>query len=37
MEGMEVFEKHELNPWWWALVVVLPLLSTLLMHWCAYK
>ena len=37
MDELEVFEKHELNPWWWALVLVFPVLSTLLTHWLAYK
>jgi hypothetical protein len=37
MDGMEAFEKHELNPLWWILVVVAPLVATGLMNWAAYK
>ena len=37
MDGMEAFEKHELNPLWWVLVIFLPLLTTAAMHWVAWK
>lgn len=36
-DGLEVFTKHELSPWWWALVFLLPLLVTAAMHWAAWK
>ena len=37
MDGMEAFEKHELNPLWWAIVIFLPLATTAAMHWVAWK
>jgi len=37
MDGMEAFEKHELNPLWWVLVFLLPLATTAAMHWVAWK
>ena len=37
MDGMEAFEKHELNPLWWVAVLVVPLLTTAAMHWLAWK
>lgn len=37
MNGMEAHEQHELNPLWWAVVVILPLVTTAAMHWAAYK
>ncbi len=37
MDGMEAFHKHDLNPAWWLVVILLPLATTAAMHWVAYK
>jgi hypothetical protein len=34
---MDELSKHDVSPWWWALVFILPLLTTAAMHWVAYK
>ena len=34
---MDEITQHELSPWWWALVFILPLVTLAAMHWAAFK
>ena len=34
---MDEITQHELSPWWWALVFLLPMATLAAMHWWAYK
>jgi hypothetical protein len=28
---------HDVSPWWWLIVFLLPLVTTAAMHWVAFK
>jgi len=34
---MDELSQHDVSPWWWAIVIFLPLLTTAAMHWVAWK
>jgi len=34
---MDELSQHDVSPWWWVAVLVVPLLTTAAMHWVAWK
>jgi hypothetical protein len=34
---MDELSQHDVSPWWWVLVFLLPLATTAAMHWWAWK